>query len=95
MGMLVLFTFFVGCTSSEVLSFDIPQGRATQTLRVFAKQANVEILFDLSSVEGVETNPVKGLIEPGAALRMMLEGTPLGVDYEHETGAYAVYLKEA
>ena len=82
------------CTQKEQLPLNIPQGFATNTLKEFARQTNVEILFDLQSVYGVKTNAVKGKYDPGSALRMMLENTPLGVDFENETGAYAVFRKE-
>ena len=85
---------FTACSNKEERSLDIPEGSATLTLKEFAHQADVEILFDLKIVYGVETNAVKGNYEPGSALRMMLAGTPLGVDYEKESGAYAVFRKE-
>jgi len=84
-----------GCSSRESRNLDIPEGAATDTLKVFAKQAQVEILFDLQSVAGIETRPVKGNYKADAALRIMLEDTPLGVDFEEETGAYAVFRKES
>ena len=82
------------CAEKEKLSLNIPEGFATNTLKEFARQTNVEILFDLQSVYGVKTNVVKGKYDPAAALRKMLEDTPLGVDIEPETGAYAVFRKE-
>jgi len=85
---------FTACSIKEERSLDVPKGSATLTLKEFARQTDVEILFDLKIVYGVETNAVKGNYEPGSALRMMLAGTPLGVDYEKESGAYAVFRKE-
>ncbi len=82
------------CSETEQLRVDIPEGFATNTLKEFARQTNVEILFDLQSVYGVKTNVVKGKYDPGSALRMMLKNTPLGVDFENETGAYAIFRKE-
>ena len=82
------------CTEKEQLLLDIPEGFATNTLKEFARQTNVELLFDIQSVYGVQTNAVKGKYDPGSALRMMLEDTPLGVDFENESGAYAVFRKD-
>lgn len=82
------------CTEKEKLSIDIPEGFATTTLKEFARQTNVEILFDRQSVYGVQTNAVKGKYDPGSALGIMLKNTPLGVDFEKETGAYAVFRRE-
>lgn len=90
----LLLSLLVGCLEKEGRSLDIPEGSAALTLKEFARQANVELLFDLQIVYGVETNAVEGYYEPGAALRMMLEDTALAVDFEKESGAYAVIRKE-
>lgn len=81
------------CSSKEGPSVDIPEGAATLTLKEFARQADVEILFDRQVVHDVKTNAIKGQYEPGYALRMMLLDTPLRIDYEKDSGAYAVYRK--
>jgi type II secretory pathway component PulC len=86
----VLSFWLVACSAKHTSELDIPAGFATQTLKEFAKQAEVEIIFDPQSVYGVKTNPVGGSHEPRAALRIMLRGTPLTVDFDEETGAYAV-----
>ncbi|MCB1122494.1 MAG: STN domain-containing protein [Verrucomicrobiae bacterium] len=82
------------CTENNKLPVDIPEGFATDTLKEFARQAEVEILFDRQGVYGVRTNHVEGRYDPASALRIMLENTPLAVNYERETGAYAVFRKE-
>jgi len=82
------------CAEKDERSLDIPEGSATLTLKEFARQANVEILFDLQIVYGVETNAVKGNYEPGAALRIMLVDTSLEISFEKESGAYAVFRKQ-
>ena len=78
------------CTEKEKLSLNIPEGFATNTLKEFARQANVEIIFDPQSVHGVKTNAVNGDHDPQSALRIMLKDTPLTVDFDTETGAYAI-----
>lgn len=86
-----LFAFaLTSCTKQETRSLDIPAGFATQTLKEFARQAKVEIIFDPQSVYGVKTQSVKGDYEPQAALRIMLKDTPLSVDFDDESGAYAI-----
>lgn len=78
------------CTEQEKRSLNIPAGFATNTLKEFAKQAEVEIIFDSQSVYGVQTNAVNGNHDPQTALRIMLKDTPLRVDFDEESGAYAV-----
>ena len=78
------------CTPKEKRSLNIPAGFATNTLKEFAHQAKVEIIFDPQSVYGVKTNAVIGNHDPQSALRIMLKDTPLKVDFDDESGAYAV-----
>ena len=94
-GLMVLCAVFVvACSNKEERSLDIPEGLAALTLKEFARQTDVEILFDRQVVKGVETHAIKGDYEPGYALRMMLADTPLGVDFEKDSGAYAVFRKQ-
>jgi hypothetical protein len=80
----------VACSDTETKELDIPEGFATTTLKEFARQADVEIIFDSRSVYGVKTHAVRGSHNPGDALRIMLEDTPLRVDFDEASGAYAV-----
>ncbi len=82
------------CSEKEKLAIDIPEGFATDTLKEFARQTDVEILFDRQSVYGVKTNPVNGRFDPALALNLMLVDTPLAVDFESASGAYAVFRKK-
>ena len=86
--------FVVACSNKDQRALDIPEGLASLTLKEFARQTDVEILFDRQVVNGVETHAIKGKYEPGYALRMMLADTPLGVDFEKDSGAYAIYRKQ-
>ncbi len=78
------------CTYPDEHSLNIPEGLASHTLKEFAKQANVEIVFNTPSVSDVRTNAVAGKMEPRVALELMLSGTPLVFERDPETGAYAV-----
>ena len=80
----------VACSDTDTKELDIPEGFATTTLKEFARQADVEIIFDSRSVYGVKTHAVRGSHNPGDALRIMLEDTPLRVDFDEASGAYAV-----
>lgn len=73
----------------------IPEGYATHTLKEFARQAKVEIMYDPQSVYGVKTNAVDGKYNPLTALRIMLKGTQLSIDFDNETGAYGVIRNES
>jgi hypothetical protein len=83
------------CSYRVKYTLDIPEGPAALTLKEFAKQAEVEIVFKAASVGEIRTNAVHGLMTPEAGLDVMLSGTSLQFDVELETGAYAVTVIEA
>jgi TonB-dependent receptor len=70
--------------------FDLPAGRATETLKQFATQAGREIVFSTDSVGTVRTRAVQGQHTPRAALDLMLADTGLVAVQEQATGAFAV-----
>ncbi|MBC9867634.1 MAG: hypothetical protein F7O42_07090, partial [Opitutae bacterium] len=76
--------------ASEIQSFDLDGGDAGLTLKHFAQQARLDIVFDPQSVAGVQTREVVGLFLPKVALERMLYGTPLVFKQDLETGAVAV-----
>ncbi len=78
------------CSYQNERSLNIPEGLASHTLKEFAKQANVEIVFNTPSVTDIRTNAVTGKMVPQAALELMLSGTSLIYGRDPETGAYAV-----
>ena len=82
------------CSGLDKCYVDIPEGYAPRTLKEFAKQAKVEIVFNAPNVASVMTNSVEGRMTPQAALDIMLSGTNLSFEIDSETGAYAVTLIE-
>ena len=80
--------------ATEVQIFDLDEGDAKQTLKQFAKQAQIGILFNPPSISGVQTNEVVGKFTTRVALERMLEGTPLVFNEDLETGAFAVTRSE-
>ncbi len=57
--------------------FQIEPGSAATTLKKFATQARVEILYDSKAVAALRTSKVKGELAPRDALRALLRGTDL------------------
>ncbi len=74
----------------RVVHFDVPAGPAIQTLRMAVIQAEVEIVFIDSIVEGVVTNPVSGQYTVSEALAIMVEGTQLVINTVETEAAFAV-----
>ncbi|HYC71493.1 MAG TPA: TonB-dependent receptor [Opitutaceae bacterium] len=60
-------------------AFDLPAGRAEQTLKLLSRQAGVEVLFSSDAAAGVTTNAVKGRYTSLEAAHRMLDGTALSV----------------
>ena len=76
------------------LEFNIPEGEARATIREFAVQSELSIIYDFEDLKGVVTRAVIGKYKAGDALKLMLEGGPLSFDEDVETGAFAVIRLE-
>jgi iron complex outermembrane recepter protein len=74
-------------------SFKMPAGPATETLRVFSEQAQVQLLYATDDVRDVKTNAVAGDFTPVDTLNQMLEGTPLVVVPDEKPGAFSIKRK--
>jgi len=60
-----------------VRAFDIPAQPLRTSLERFAEQANVQMLYTLDVVEGVQSQAVQGSYPPEQALKILLKGTGL------------------
>ncbi len=63
----------------EKRKFDVPEGLAEKSLRVFSAQSGCEVLFSSDAANGVRTNAIKGEFLPSEAVKKMLAGTALYV----------------
>jgi len=70
--------------------FAIPAGEAADTLKVFAAQAQSEIMFPSEPVAGVKTNPVSGTLTPRDALERLIVQTGLVIVEDPKTGALMI-----
>lgn len=57
------------------VTFDIRAGTASSSLKEFASQAHLQLLFDYKALEKLKTPSVKGQLTPAEALKEMLEGS--------------------
>ena len=78
------------CGVREEVEVDIPAGMASQTLKEFAKQTQVEIIFNAVDIKGIRTKAVAGRMAPEEAIKSMLSGTALSVERDGQSGAFAV-----
>ena len=71
-------------------SFDVPAGDAPVSLKQFAQQSGLELLYSAKEIAGAKTNAVKGVFTPREALAKMLNGTKLVATPGKTSGALAV-----
>jgi iron complex outermembrane receptor protein len=73
--------WLAGCLMAHAMAsgvtFDIAAGAAPTTLKEFASQAHVQLLFDYKAVQSLRTPAVRGQFEPSEALKMLLRGSGL------------------
>ncbi|MBI5380599.1 MAG: TonB-dependent receptor [Opitutae bacterium] len=73
--------------------FDLPPAYAAQTLRQFAEQSGLEIIFSSENTAQVKTNAVKGTYSPKEAIELLLTGTGLVAEQNARTGAFTILRK--
>lgn len=77
-------------TADNLRLFNIPAGFAETTLKQFAAQAGMEVLFSTEVARGVRTNAVKGELLVHEAAKQMLSGTPLYVVTDSRHGVLRI-----
>jgi iron complex outermembrane receptor protein len=79
-----------GFAAEAKMSFKVPAGRAEDTLRAYATQAGVELVYTLAQVEGRQTRAVSGNLGPREALDLMLGESGLTAVQDAQSGALTV-----
>lgn len=70
-------------------AFDLPSDTAEKSLKLFSRQAGLEVIFPSEIAKEVRTKPVKGAMTAREALAAMLTNTGLAL-FEDKTGAFTV-----
>src|SRR5688572_30058982 len=76
--------------ASAKRSYQLAAGDATQTLRQFAEQSGEQVVYLVTKVRGVTTNPVRGEFTAREVLERMLANTTLSIVQDPKTGALLV-----
>lgn len=87
---LVLFAPSAWAAEDGKFAFDLPAGKAVETLRMAAQQAGIEIMFPEELVRDTRTPAVAGRHSPLEVLTLMLADTALKVLRDEKTGAFAI-----
>jgi outer membrane receptor protein involved in Fe transport len=75
----VLSLAFGSVAFAEPREFNLPAEDAVESIPEFARQAGLQIVAPARDLRGWRTPPVHGVMEPRAALELLLEGTGLEV----------------
>ena len=67
--------------ATDLIRFDIPAGRATETLVAYTTLTGFQALYGYDAVHEIQTNPVHGEMDPVAALQQMTKGTRLRFEF--------------
>ena len=81
-----------GATPSSTRSYALEAGEAQLTLRQFVEQSGEQIVYVVTKVRGVKTNPVRGEFTTRDALHRLVAGTHLVVVEDQKTGALLINL---
>jgi len=71
-------------------TFDLPADAAERSLKKFAQQSGLEVVFLSEITDGVRANAVRGEFTPLEAAQRLLAGTPLQIVPDARTGALSV-----
>ena len=81
------------CSKPKMYEFNVDSGDSGIALRQFAIQANLEIVFNSSDLEGIDTNAIYGRMTPDDALSKMLKNTRLDYRVENNSNVYAILVR--
>jgi len=70
--------------------FNVPEGKAINTLKLAVKQAKVEIIMSAEVVKNVRTRKIKGTFTPIEAFNQMLRDTQLSVVQHEDSGVFTI-----
>ncbi len=73
-----------------VRSFDLPADTAERSLKRFAIQSGLQVVFAPQLTDGIRANALKGEYPPFEAAERLLAGTPLRVIRDSETGVLSI-----
>ncbi len=76
-------------------AFDVPAGDAVDTLKLAARQADLEIIFFAEAVQGIRTVALRGMYRPREALELLVAGTPLDIVGDEGSGTVTIRRKAA
>ena len=80
----------VFAAAQEKKTFTIPADTADKSLKQFATQSGVEVVYPAEVVRGVRTPAVKGQMTPAEAAGRLLDGTGLAMAQDKKTGAFSI-----
>ena len=80
----------LGAQPVQKRQFDLPADAAEISLKQFAAQSELEVLFSPKTTADVRTNAIKGNYSPRDAMDRLLGGTGLIATQDGKTGAFNI-----
>ena len=78
-GLIAVSVFAASMVYAQTVSFDLPAQDAATAIPEFARQAGLQIIAPVDTLQGIKTPRVIGTMDAHEALRRLLEGTGLVV----------------
>ena len=92
-SLILISLMFQSCQVDERIEFSVRSGDASETLKLYAVQAEVDILFSESDLHGIQTHQIGGRMPAETALKKMISDTGLIFHHDRESQAIAVYYR--
>ncbi len=77
-----------GYVQAQEFEIDVPAQSLGSALQAFGRQANLQVLYSPTDVEGKRSNAVKGKLDPDQAITALLKGT--GINYGLQGNAITI-----
>jgi hypothetical protein len=90
LGILLNFDSPSQAAEMTTMPFNLPADLAARSLKLFADQSGLEVVFASASTSRVKTNGVKGDLTPREAMARLLAGTGLIAEHHPRTGAITI-----
>lgn len=74
-----------GYVQAQEFEIDVPTQPLGSALQEFGRQANLQVLYSPTDVEGKRSNAVKGKLDPDRAMSTLLKGTGIGYGLQGNT----------
>ncbi len=77
-----------GYVQAQEVELNVPAQPLGSALQEFGRQTNLQVLYSPTDVEGKQSHPIKGKLQPNQAMTTLLTGT--GVSYDLQGNSFTI-----